>query len=63
MQDEADAEIDRDRIPRRADAEGVDMLVGETLYHVRRRQHDEAHVLVRVDTARRHPEAQMVVVS
>ena len=62
MQDEADAEIDRDRIPRRADAEAVDVPVGEALHHVGRRQHDEAHVLVRIDAARRHPEAQMIIV-
>ena len=62
MQDEADAEIDGDRIPRRADAEGVDVPVGEALDHVGRRQHHEPHVLVRVDAARRHPEAQVIVV-
>ena len=62
MQDVADAEIDRDRIPRRADAERVDMSVLQALHHVGRRQHDEAHILVRIDAARRHPEAQMIIV-
>ena len=62
MQDEADAEIDRDRIPRRADAEAVDMPVGEALDHVGRRQHDQPHVLVGIDAAGRHPEAQMIIV-
>ncbi len=62
MQDVADAEIDRDRIPRRADAEAIDMLVGEALDHVGRRQHDEPHVLVGIDAARRHPEAQVIIV-
>ena len=62
MQDVADAEIDRDRIPRRADAEAVHVPVLQALHHVGRRQHDEAHVLVRIDAARRHPEAQVIVV-
>ncbi len=62
MQDEADAEIDRDRVPRRADAEAVDMPVGEAFDHVGRRQHDEPHVLVGIDAAGRHPEPQLIVV-
>ena len=62
MQDVADAEIDRDRIPGRADAEGVDMAVGEAVDHVGRRQHHEPDILVRIDPARRHPEPQLIIV-
>ncbi len=62
MQDVPDAEIDRDRVPRRADAERIDMAVGEAVHHVRRRQHDEPHVLVGIDTAGGHPEPQLVIV-
>jgi hypothetical protein len=62
MQDVPDAEIDRDGIPRRADTEAIDMSVLQTLHHVRRRQHHEPHVLVRIDAARRHPEADVIVV-
>jgi hypothetical protein len=62
MQDVADAEIDRDRIPGRADAERVDMLVLQTFHHVGRRQHDHADVFIRVDAAGRHPEAQVIIV-
>ena len=62
MQDVADAEIDRDRIPGRADAERIDLPVGEAVHHVGRRQHHETHVLVGIDAARRHPEPQLVIV-
>jgi len=51
MQDAANAEIDGNRIPRRADAESVDVAVGQALHHERRRQYDEMHVLVGIDTA------------
>ena len=40
----------------------IDMPVLQALHHVGRRQHHEPHVLVRIDAARRHPEAQMIVV-
>ena len=56
------AKIDRNRIPGRADAEPIDMAVGQALHHVGRRQHHEMHVFVGIDAARRHPEAQMIVV-
>ena len=62
VQDEPDAEIDRDRVPGRADAESLDVLVGEALDHVGRRQNDQANVLVRINAARRHPESQMIIV-
>jgi len=62
LQDVADAEIDRDRIPRRADAEAVHMLARQAVDHVGRRQHHQAHVLVRIDAARRHPQAKLIVV-
>ena len=62
MQDVADAEIDRDRIPGRADAERIDMAVGEAVHHVGRRQHHQPNVLVGIDPARRHPEPKLVVV-
>ena len=61
MQDMADAEVDRDGIPGRADAEGVDMTVGETVHHVGRRQHHEANVLVGIDAAGGHPEPQLII--
>ena len=62
MQDVADAEIDRDRIPGRADAERIDLAAGEAVDHVGRRQHHQPHVLVGIDAARRHPEPQLVIV-
>ena len=62
VQDMTDAEIDGDRIPRRADAEGIDMAVGKAFDHIGRRQHNEAHILIRIHSAGGHPEAQLVVV-
>ncbi len=62
MQDVADAVIDRDRIPGRADAERVDVSVGETVHHVGRRQHHQPDVLVGIDPAGRHPEPQLIIV-
>src|SRR5207237_2624247 len=62
MQDLADAEIDRDRIPRRTDAEGVHVSLGKAVHHVRRRQHHEPDILVRIDPTRRHPESQLILV-
>ena len=62
MQDMADAEIDRDGIPGRADAERIDMTVGETVHHVRRRQHHQTHVFVGIDAAGGHPEPQLIIV-
>ena len=61
MEDAANAGIDRDRIPRRADTEAIDMTVGETLHHVRRRQDDKPHIVVGIDAAGRHPVAQLVI--
>ena len=61
MQDVADAFVDRDGIPGRADAERIDMPIGKAVHHVRRRQHDQPHVLVRIDAPGRHPEPQLVV--
>ena len=62
MQDMADAEVDRDGIPGCADAERVDLTAGETVDHVRRRQHHETDVLVWIDAAGRHPEPQLIIV-
>ncbi len=62
MQDVTDAEIDRDRVPGRADAERIDMAIGEAVHHVGRRQHHEANVLVGIDPACRHPEPELVIV-
>ncbi len=62
MQDMADAEIDRDRVPGRADAERIDMTAGKTVYHVRRRQHHETDILVGIDAAGSHPEPQLIIV-
>ena len=61
MQDTADAGFHRHRIPRRADAEAVDLPVGEAVDHIRRRQHHQPHILVRIDAAGRHPEPQLVI--
>ena len=55
--------FDSDRIPRRPDAEAVDLPAGKAVHHIGRRQHDEPHIFVRIDAARRHPEAEQVVVA
>ena len=55
------AEIDRDRIPGRADAERIDLTAGETIHHVGRRQHHHMNVLIGVDAAGGHPESQLVI--
>jgi hypothetical protein len=44
------------------DAEAVDLTACDRLRHEGRRQHDKAHVLVGIDAARCHPEAELVVV-
>ena len=62
MQDVADAAIDRDRIPGRADTERIDLTAREAVDHEGRRQHHQAHVLVGIDAARRHPEPQLIIV-
>jgi len=62
MEDSSDPEIDGNRIPRRPDAEAVDLTIAQTFDHIGRRQNDEAHVLIRIDTAGRHPKAELVVV-
>ena len=62
MQDIADAEIHRDRIPGCADAERIDLPAGEAVDHVGWRQHHQPHVLVGIDAAGRHPEPQLVIV-
>ncbi len=49
MQDVADAAIDRDRVPGRADAECVDLAAGDAVHHVGRRQHHETNILVGID--------------
>ncbi len=62
MKDVPDAEIDRDRIPGRSHAKGIDVPVGEAVHHVGRRQHHEPHVFVGIDTTGSEPEAQLIVV-
>ena len=62
MQDVSDTEIDRDRVPRRAYAEGINMAAGEAVHHVGRRQHHQPHVLIGIDTAGGHPEPELIVV-
>ena len=62
MQDVADAEVDRDRIPGRADAERIDLAAGQAVDHVGRRQHHQMNVLVGIDAAGGHPEPQLIIV-
>src|SRR5215471_20747714 len=62
VQDKADAEIDRDRVPGRTNAKSIHLPVGKTFDHVRGRQDHETDILVGIDAASRHPESQMVVV-
>ena len=62
MQDVADAEIDGDRIPGRADAERVNMAIGDAVDHVGRRQHHKPDILIRIDATGGHPEPELIVV-
>ena len=62
MQNAADAKIDRHRIPRRANAEAIDMPASETVDHVRRGQDNKTYVFVRIDAGGGHPVAQLVIV-
>jgi len=38
------------------------MAAREAVHHVRRRQHHEANILIRIDAGSRHPETQLVIV-
>jgi len=58
----ADAEIDRDGIPGRADTERIDLAAGKTIHHIGRRQHHHMNILIGVDAAGGHPEPQLIIV-
>ena len=62
VQDISDTQINRHGIPRRADTESINMFAGEAFHHVRWRQHNEAHVLVRIHATRGHPETELIIV-